>query len=56
MLAIVGSATNILESASYEILILFSTINLFYLAESSGILNSLWQASQRGVAIKMLMR
>jgi hypothetical protein len=49
-------ATNILESASYEILILFSTINLFYFAESSGILNSLWQASQRGVVIKMLMR
>ena len=49
-------ATNILESASYEILILFSTISLFYFAESSGILNSLWQASQRGVAIKMLMR
>jgi hypothetical protein len=47
---------NILEAASYEILVLFSTINLFHIAEGSGILNSLWQASQRGVAIKMLMR
>src|SRR5262249_40821005 len=49
-------AINILESASYEILLLFSRVNIFFLAEGSGILNSLWQASQRGVAIKMLMQ
>jgi hypothetical protein len=42
---------SLLESASYEILVLFSTINSFSRADYSGILNSLWQASQRGVTI-----
>ncbi len=40
-------AMSLLESASYEILMLFSTINSFSRADYSGILNSLWQASQR---------
>jgi hypothetical protein len=50
------TAINLLESATYEILVLFSTINSYYRAEYSGILNSLWQASQRGVMIKMLIQ
>ncbi|HEY7079050.1 MAG TPA: hypothetical protein VH500_05070 [Nitrososphaeraceae archaeon] len=49
-------AINILDSASYEILVLFSTVDLFDLASGRGILNSLWQASKRGVAIKMLIQ
>lgn len=49
-------AINILESASFEILVLFSTTNLVYLASSSGILSSLWRASKRGVTIKMLIQ
>ena len=48
-------AIYLLESATYEILVLFSTINSFYRAEYAGMLNSLWQASQRGVMIKILI-
>ena len=50
------TAINLLESATYEILVLFSTTNSFYRAEHSGILNSLWQASERGVMVKMLIQ
>jgi hypothetical protein len=50
------TAINLLESATYEILVLFSTINSFHRAESSGIINSLLQASQHGVMVKMLIR
>jgi hypothetical protein len=50
------TAINLLESATYEILVLFSTINSFHRAEYNGILNSLLQASQRGVMVKMLIR
>lgn len=46
-------AMSILDSACYEILVLFSIIDSFYRGEYSGILNSLRQASQRGVMIKM---
>jgi phosphatidylserine/phosphatidylglycerophosphate/cardiolipin synthase-like enzyme len=49
-------AINILESASYEVLVLFSTPNLVYLAARSGILSSLWRASKRGVTVKMLIQ
>jgi hypothetical protein len=49
-------AMSLLESASYEILVLFSTINSFSRADYSVILNSLWQASQRGVIIRILMQ
>ncbi|HEY7569744.1 MAG TPA: hypothetical protein VH796_00120 [Nitrososphaeraceae archaeon] len=49
-------AINILESASYEILVLFSTTNLVQLASGSGILSSLWRASKRGVTVKMLIQ
>jgi hypothetical protein len=49
-------AMSLLKSASYEILVLFSTINSFSRADYSGILNSLWQASQRGVTIRILMQ
>jgi two-component system, OmpR family, sensor histidine kinase VicK len=49
-------AVDILDSATYEILLLFSTINSFYRAEYGGILNSLWQASERGVMIKILIQ
>ena len=48
-------AIYLLESATYEILVLFSTSNSFYRAEYAGMLNSLWQASQRGVMIKILI-
>jgi hypothetical protein len=50
------TAINLLESATYEILILFSTTNSFRRAEYNGILNSLLQASQRGVMVKMLIQ
>jgi hypothetical protein len=50
------AAINLLVSATYEILVLFSTINSFHRAEYSGIINSLLQASQHGVMVKMLIR
>ncbi|MFL6394940.1 MAG: hypothetical protein ACJ708_09840 [Nitrososphaeraceae archaeon] len=49
-------AIDLLTSASYEILLLFSTINSFYRAEYSGILNLLWEASERGVVVKILIQ
>ena len=49
-------AMSILDSACYEILGSFSTIDSFYRGEYGGILNSLRQALQRGVMIKMLMQ
>jgi hypothetical protein len=49
-------AGDLLTSASYEILLLFSTINSFYRAEYSGILNLLWEASERGVVVKILIQ
>jgi hypothetical protein len=49
-------AADLLTSASYEILLLFSTINSFYRAEYSGLLNLLWEASERGVVVKILIQ
>jgi sugar-specific transcriptional regulator TrmB len=49
-------AVDLVTSASYEILLLFSTVNSFYRAEYSGILKSLWEASERGVAVKVLIQ
>jgi hypothetical protein len=49
-------AIELIDSATYEILVLFSTINSFYRAEYAGMLNTLWQASERGVTIKILIQ
>ena len=49
-------ATELMDSATYEILLLFPTTNSFYRAEYSGMLNSVWEASQRGVIVKMLIQ
>ena len=49
-------AIDLLNSASYEILLLFSTVNSFYRAEYGGMLNLLWEASERGVTIKILVQ
>ena len=46
----------LVDSSTYEILLLFSTTNSFYRAEYSGMLNSVWEASQRGVIVKMLIQ
>ena len=45
----------LMESSTSEILLLFSTTNSFFRAEYSGMLNALWEASQRGVTVKMLI-
>jgi two-component system sensor histidine kinase VicK len=49
-------AMELMESSTYEILLLFPTTNSFYRAEYSGMLNSVWEASQRGVIVKMLIQ
>jgi two-component system, OmpR family, sensor histidine kinase VicK len=49
-------AMELVDSSTYEILLLFSTTNAFYRAEYSGMLNSVWEASQRGVIVKMLIQ
>ena len=46
----------LIESATFEILLLFSTTNSFYRAEYSGILSSLRHASERGVTVKLLIQ
>jgi hypothetical protein len=45
-----------MDSATYEILLLYPTTNSFYRTEYSGMLNSVWEASQRGVIVKMLIQ
>jgi hypothetical protein len=47
---------DLLTSASYEIVLLFATINSFYRAEYCGILKLLWEASERGVVVKILIQ
>lgn len=49
-------AIELMDSATYEILLLFPTTNSFYRAEYSGMLNSVWEASQRGVIVEMLIQ
>jgi len=49
-------AVELIDSSTYEILLLFSTTNSFYRTEYSGMLNSVWEASQRGVNVKMLIQ
>ena len=49
-------AKELMESSASEILLLFSTTNSFYRAEYSGMLNAVWEASERGVTVKMLIQ
>jgi sugar-specific transcriptional regulator TrmB len=49
-------AKELARSASFEILVLFSTINSFYRAENDGLLDLLGQASSHGVAIRVLIK
>ena len=46
---------NLLRSATYEILILFSTVNSFYRVEQEGILHVLKDAIDRGVNVRLLV-
>lgn len=46
---------NLLGSATYEILMLFSTVNSFYRADQEGILHVLKNASSRGVNVRLLV-
>jgi len=45
---------NLLKSATYEILILFSTINSFYRAKQENILDMLKESVERGVNVRLL--
>jgi hypothetical protein len=49
-------AIDLLKSSSYEILLLFSTVNSFYRAEYAGMLNLMYGAAERGVAVKILIQ
>jgi hypothetical protein len=49
-------AMDLLKSASYEIVLLFSTVNSFYRAEYAGMLNLMYEATERGVSIKILVQ
>lgn len=46
---------NLLNSATYEILILFSTANSFYRSENEGILHALKDATKRGLSVRLLV-
>ena len=46
---------NLLYSAIYEILVLYSTANSFYRAENEGILHALKEAVNRGVNVRLLV-
>jgi hypothetical protein len=47
--------TDLIDTAIYEIAILFSTRNSFLMAEREGILDRLGQASGRGIKVKILV-
>jgi hypothetical protein len=49
-------AKDMVRSASFEILVLFSTINSFYRAEGGRLLDLLGEASGRGVAVRVLIK
>ncbi|MCI0618710.1 hypothetical protein L0244_37510, partial [bacterium] len=49
-------AKELVHSASFEILVLFSTINSFYRAENDGLLDLLGEASNHGVAVRVLIK
>ncbi|AIF83197.1 hypothetical protein NTE_01124 [Candidatus Nitrososphaera evergladensis SR1] len=49
-------AKALIDSATFDVLILFSTINSFYRAEKDGILDLLGEASGRGAAVKVLVK
>jgi hypothetical protein len=49
-------AKELVHSASFEILVLFSTVNSFRRAENHGLLDSLGEASRHGVAVRVLVR
>ena len=46
---------NLLQSATYEILILISTANSFYRLENEGILYALKDATKRGLSVRLLI-
>lgn len=54
--AVLQLAKELACSASFEILVLFSTINSFYRAENNGLLDLLGEASSHGVAIRVLVK
>lgn len=49
-------AKGLVRSASFEVLVLFSTINSFYRAEKNGLLDLLGQASSHSVVVKVLIK
>lgn len=49
-------AKELVRSASFEILVLFSTINSFYRAENDGLLDLLGEASSHGIVIRVLIK
>jgi sugar-specific transcriptional regulator TrmB len=49
-------AKDLVHSASFEILVLFSTINSFYRAENDGLLDLLGKASSHGAVVKVLIK
>jgi hypothetical protein len=49
-------AEQIIKSASYEILVLFSTVNSFYRAEKYGLLDLLGKASRQGTNVRVLTK
>jgi sugar-specific transcriptional regulator TrmB len=53
---IMGLAAKMVRSAAFEILVLFSTINSFYRAESDGLLDLLGKASDSGVSVRVLIK
>lgn len=53
---ILALAAKLVRSAAFEVLVLFSTINSFYRAESDGLLDLLGKASNSGVSVKALIK
>ena len=49
-------AKELVRSASFEILVLFSTVNSFHRAENDGLLDLLGEASSHGVAVRVLIK
>lgn len=52
----VRRAKELVRSASFEILVLFSTVNSFHRAENDGLLDLLGEASSHGVAVRVLIK
>lgn len=54
--SVLSISQELVSSAAYEVLVLFSSLDFFFEAEAQGLLDLLGEASGRGVAVRVLVK